>query len=187
MVGVTGMEELKPLSFRLRYYPAVLVSLVALIAVGASLPYPEPLLQEVYTRYLERVKELRNLLINATTREKVVYQFFFDSVSSVLASATPVIGPFFTAYTLTSVGVGVRAIAVAESRAPFYLLLTTLLDPSVWILLLAYTVAVVESAYLTQVIMRRNRLWFELTFAMLALAATLALLSATLTVVLAAL
>lgn len=181
-IGYTGMEEFKQLSLRLKYYPVALVSLVTLIAVGASLPAPEPLLQEVYARYLENVKEIESMLSNETMRDKVVYRFFVGNVGNVLASAAPVLGPFFAAFTLISVGVGVKALSVAKSATLLDPLLNVLLDPSVWLLLLAYTVALVESAQLTGMILRRIQLRLELTLAILALAVALTLLSATLSV-----
>lgn len=175
------MEELRPLIARLRYYPPVLASLVIVLAIGVSIPVPEQLLKEVRAQYLARAKELEALLKEAATKDQVVYRFFAGQVGSVLASSAPFMGPLFAAYVLTSLSVGLQAL-VAERTAPLEPLLNALANPSVWLLLLAYTVSLVESLHLTQMLLRRTKTEPELTFSMLALAAVLTLLSATLSV-----
>ena len=165
---------------RLKQYPLALALLVTLAAASVAVPVPEPVLREAYDRYQQYEAGIRSLLSNATTRDLAVYQMFTGSVVQVLASGTPLLGPIFAAYTAAQLGLAVKMLAVAELRDVAVTALSVFVDPSIWMLLLAYTIALVESAHLTQAVLRRTRPELELSFAMLLLAAVLVLMSATL-------
>lgn len=178
------MRELRRLVWRLKLYPAVMAALVAIVVVSASLPAPAPMLKEVYAQYVKYEEELRSLVTDAASRDRAVYRIFASGVGSVLASGTPFLGPLFAVFTLSSLGLLAKSIAFMRAEGLLPVLLSILLDPSGWVTLLAYSIAVVESAQLTQAILRRARPELELAAAMLALAAALTLVSATLAVAL---
>jgi len=175
-----GVRELQPLVWRLRLYPLVIATLIALLLLGAALPVPESVLVEVHRQYASMVRELERLLSNSTTREQAVYAVFAGSVGGVLASAAPFVGPLFTAHAMSRAGLQVKAEAFARSESALAVALRALRDPSLWTILAAYAIATTESAQLTIAILLRKRAELELTLALLVLAVALALISATL-------
>ncbi len=175
-------RELAPLTYRARQYPLVLASLLALTMISASLPVPADLLRSAREAYLRYRDELKALTANATTRDMAVYRMFSSGASSTLASAVPLLGPVFAALSAAQLGLGVKVVAFAESRELSAVMLSLLLDPSAWLLLLAHSVALVEGAYATWALLRRGRPHLELYASMLVLALALTLVSATLAV-----
>jgi len=182
-VAPRAVKELVPLKLRAKNYPVVMSLLLATIVAGASLPAPAGVLRELYAQYKARLETL------ASTRapDEAVYQLFSYNAFTLLALSAPFLGPLFAAYTAFSLGLTVKAVAYAEAKSTLALVLSLLATPSTWLYMLAYAIALTESMWLTAAMLQRRAPALELTLALLALAASLMLLSATLDISLAAL
>jgi len=177
------VRELAPLKLRAKNYPVVMSLLLATIVAGASLPAPAGVLRELYAQYKARLE----ILAPAKAPDEAVYRLFSYNAFTLIALSAPFLGPFFAAYAAFSLGLTVKAVAYAEAKSTFALVLSLLATPSTWLYMLAYAIALTESMWLTAAMLQRRIPALELTLALLALAASLMLLSATLDVSLAAL
>lgn len=175
------MSALEPLKLRARNYPFALITLIVLVIAGAYTPVPRELLEERYKQYAELVK---SLYLSQVSFDETVYRIFYYNVGSLAAFCIPLIGPLFALYTSLSVGLTLKAIAVAESVSLTRVLTSFFLAPSNWLTLLALSIALTESWWISLVLFRKKGLDVELVLAILVLAAALLLLSATLEVAL---
>ncbi|MCS7104674.1 MAG: hypothetical protein NZ954_03820 [Thermofilaceae archaeon] len=175
------MSALEPLKLRAKNYPFALITLIVFVIVGAYAPAPRELLEEMYKQYTELVKSLYQ---SQAPSDETVYRIFYYNVGSLIVFSIPLIGPLFAVYTSLSVGLTLKAISVAESVNLARVLTSFFLTPSNWVTLLALSIALTESWWISLVLLRRRGVDLELILAILALAAALLLLSATLEVAL---
>ncbi|MEM1509404.1 MAG: hypothetical protein QXY49_01755 [Thermofilaceae archaeon] len=168
------MEGLVTLKSRVRVYPIFMVMLLAMIAAGSLLPAPYELLHDRYTRYNEYYKDIAKKRL-----EERVYSIFFNNLGAGLLMLTPVVGPFFATQICLETGLTLRAIALVEYRNLGLLLLTLVFLPITWSEMLAYAVALTESAWLSRALIKRENINLALTASLLLLSSALLLLSAT--------
>jgi hypothetical protein len=176
-----AVKELAPLKLRAKNYPVMLALLLATIIAGASLPAPIDVLRERYSQYRSAIESFTS----NKPFDEVVYQVFSYNAYTLLALSAPLLGPLFAAYVAFSTGLTIRAVAYMEAKSVPILLLSFLTTPSTWLYLLAYAIALTESAWLSFTLLQRRPLTLETTLALLTLAAALLLLSATLEATLA--
>lgn len=168
------MEGLAALRSRVQIYPIFMVMLLAMIAAGSLLPAPYELLRDRYTWYSEYYKD-----ITKKRFEERVYSIFFNNLGAGVLMLTPIAGPFFAAQMCLETGLMLRAIVLVEYRDLGLLLLTLVLVPITWSEMLAYAIALTESAWLSRTLIKREKANFALTASLLLLSSALLLLSAT--------
>lgn len=140
------------------------------------MPVPTSVLKERYSQYRSAMEDLAS----NKPFDELVYRIFSYNAYTLLALSTPLLGPLFAAYAAFSMGLTIRAVAYMEARTVTDLVLSFLTAPSTWLYLLAYAIALTESAWLSAALLQKRPLALETTLALLALATALLLLSATL-------
>lgn len=168
------MEELAALRERVRVYPIFIAMLLAMTAAGSLMPAPHELLRDRYAQYSEYYRNIAERRF-----EDRVYSIFFNNLGVGVLIMTPIAGPFFAAQICLEAGLTLRAIALAEYRDLGLLLLALLLTPVTWSEMLAYAIALTESAWLSKALIKRGNANLALTASLLLLSSALLLLSAT--------
>jgi len=163
-------------------YLLTFLFILGLLVISANVPVPRTLLASSYQAY----KSLVELLdLEGSPLDKAVYSVFTHNMYVMALMYIPFLGVLNAVQAIFSTGIVIKAVSIYESRRLWMLLLSTLLIPSTWLEILAYSIAVSEGTFMGIAFIRRawrRELPYYVSFFLLS--AALLLMAASLEVIL---